>query len=118
MSTQIIDKRDILIKKISLLLKFREYIIKDEVDTKNFNDIIVVKSGETEKILIHIVYISPLISGKVGVAFVRKMKEKMEKEVLPQLKEEIEKLRERLEKLGREKEAEPLETKMKEMTEM
>jgi DNA-directed RNA polymerase subunit H (RpoH/RPB5) len=75
-----IDKRDTLVKKISLLLKFREYLVKNEVETENFKDIIVIKSGETEKILIHIVYVTPLISGKVGVQFVRKMKEKMDKE--------------------------------------
>jgi paraquat-inducible protein B len=45
-------------------------------------------------------------------------KKEIEKEVLPRLKEEIEKLRERLEKLGREKEVEPLETKMEEMRKM
>jgi hypothetical protein len=45
-------------------------------------------------------------------------KEKLEKDVLPQLKEEIEKLREMMEKMGREKEVEPLEMQLKKMEEM
>jgi hypothetical protein len=45
-------------------------------------------------------------------------KKKLEKDVLPQLKEEIEKLREMMEKMGREKEVEPLEMQLKKMEEM
>lgn len=45
-------------------------------------------------------------------------KEKLEKEVLPQLREEMEKLRERMEKMGRKKEMEPLEMRLKKMEEM
>jgi paraquat-inducible protein B len=46
------------------------------------------------------------------------VKERLEKEVLPRLKEQIEKLRKRMEKLGREKEVEPLEMQLKRMEEM
>lgn len=45
-------------------------------------------------------------------------KEKLEKDVLPQLKEEIEKLRKRMEEMGRGKEVEPLEMQLKKMEEM
>ncbi|MBW1742031.1 MAG: hypothetical protein JRJ47_01185 [Deltaproteobacteria bacterium] len=45
-------------------------------------------------------------------------KEKLEKDVLPQLKEEIEKLREMMEQLGREKEVKPLEMQLKKMEKM
>jgi len=46
-----------------------------------------------------------------GAAF----REKVQKDVVPRLQEEIDKLRERLRELGREKEVEPLETRMDEM---
>jgi hypothetical protein len=46
------------------------------------------------------------------------VKEKVEKDVLPQLKEQIEKLREQMEKMGREKEVEPLEMQLKKMEQM
>ncbi|MBW1782551.1 MAG: hypothetical protein JRL30_17630 [Deltaproteobacteria bacterium] len=46
-----------------------------------------------------------------GAAF----REKVQKELLPRLQEEIEKLKEKLRTLGREKEVEPLQTKMDEM---
>jgi hypothetical protein len=45
-------------------------------------------------------------------------KEKLEKDVLPQLKEQIEKLREQMEKMGREQEVEPLEMQLRKMEEM
>ena len=48
---------------------------------------------------------------KAGSAF----REKIQKELLPRLQEEIEKLKERLRKSGREKEVEPLEVKMEEL---
>ena len=40
------------------------------------------------------------------------MQEKIQKDLLPRLKEEIEKLREQLQKFGREEELKPLETQM------
>jgi paraquat-inducible protein B len=46
------------------------------------------------------------------------VKERVEKDVLPQLKEQIEKLREQMEKMGREKEVEPLEMQLKKMEQM
>jgi DNA-directed RNA polymerase subunit H len=80
MSSRKIDEQDTLGRKIGLLLKFRDYLIKDEVENKSFKDIIIVKRGDKKKILMRIVYITPLISGKVGVQSVRKMTAKMEKE--------------------------------------
>jgi DNA-directed RNA polymerase subunit H len=66
-------------RKISLLIKFRGYAVENEIDGKNLKDYII-RDKKGEKILLRVIYLTPLISGKVGVHFVRKLKENMEKE--------------------------------------
>ncbi len=71
---------DVLSKKLDLLFRFRGYSVKSEVERENFKDIAVVRKGGKEGILVRIVYKTRLISGKVGVLNVRRMKKNVEEE--------------------------------------
>jgi len=48
----------------------------------------------------------------------KSVREKIQKELLPRLKEKIEKLREQFRKFGREEELEPLETQMEKIIDL
>lgn len=70
----------------------------------------IPESGEIKKLENYLKQLKEKMD-KEGRAF----REKMQKELLPWLQEEIEKLKERLRKFGREKEVKPLEVKMEEL---
>ena len=74
------SRKEALSKKIDFLLKLRDYSVEDQVDKEDLKDIVVIKKGAEGKILIRIVYKTPLALGKVGVHYVRKMRDRMEKE--------------------------------------
>ena len=64
-------------RKINLLCKFRNYVMKEQIQGEDSKDIVVVERGEKGKILIRIVYKTRLASGAVGVESIRKMGKKM-----------------------------------------
>jgi DNA-directed RNA polymerase subunit H len=79
MSDSMVASEEMLGRKIKLLIEFRGYVVEDKIDGKNLTDYII-RDGKGKKILLRVIYSTPLISGKVGVHFVRKLKENMEKE--------------------------------------
>ena len=79
MSADMAVSEEMLGRKIKLLIKFRGYVVEDEIDGKNLKDYII-KDTKRGKILLRVIYSTPLISGKIGVHFVRKLKENIEKE--------------------------------------
>jgi DNA-directed RNA polymerase subunit H len=80
MSVELADKKEMLNKKIDLLLRFRGYSIEKETEGENFKDLYIIKEDESTKLLLRVIYKTTLVSGKVGVQYVRKMKEKIDKE--------------------------------------
>ena len=73
-------EEDILTRKVNLLLEFRGYKIVKERQEKYFKDLNAVSKRDETKILIRIILKTKLLSGKVGVRQVRKMKKKMDEE--------------------------------------
>jgi len=71
---------DILDKKVNLLLDFREYKIEGETQEKYFKDLSILTKRDGKRLLLRVIQESQLLSGKVGVRQVRKMKEKIIKE--------------------------------------
>lgn len=63
----------ILRRKISLLFKFRDYLVKEE-NGKEIHNIVVMKRGANEKILVRVI----LKSNIVGVHYIRDMKKEIE----------------------------------------
>ena len=67
-------------RKVDLLLSFRGYEIEGETQEKYFKDLSLISKRDGKRILLRVIQESQLISGKVGVRQVRKMKEKIGKE--------------------------------------
>lgn len=82
MSRKLNEKCDVSPKKIQLLIKFREYIIKNQEEEKNIIDFYIEKKGIEHIILLRIICKTTLVSGKVGVRYVREMKGTMDKKGL------------------------------------
>ncbi|KYH39608.1 MAG: DNA-directed RNA polymerase subunit H [Candidatus Bathyarchaeota archaeon B63] len=67
-------------KKVNLLLNFRGYQIESETQEKYYKDLSIITKRDGKRLLLRIIQESQLISGKVGVRQVRKMREKIIKE--------------------------------------
>jgi len=77
MSEEKVEQSDALTRKIDLLMSFRGYTVENEVEGRYFKDLIVSTERGERYLLLRVVHRTPLVSGKVGVHYVRKMKEKM-----------------------------------------